>query len=110
MKINAEYPSHVWSALVAAIGEDHDKIDQFAFADKSFVHDFVFTVDGVEFNFENIIESMHKSLDYNIECEAKRMFEDRLERLSSAVSRVTENMLEECERLLPNADWEHDEW
>jgi len=109
MKLTMNYPSKVWDAWVAAI-EDDSAILKFDFSAEDKSHEVVFTVDGVELNFERVIESMHQSLDFNIETQAKRMFEDKLESLASAVRRVTENMMEECERLLPNADWDRDLW
>lgn len=109
MRLKMDYPSKVWDAWVAAIEGDLTVL-QFDFSAEDKSHEVVFTVDGVELNFERVIESMHKSLDFNIETQAKRMFEEKLETLSSAVHRVTENMLEECKRLLPNADWERESW
>ena len=109
MKLKMDYPSKVWDAWIVAIESDVD-VNQFDFSAEDKSHEVVFTVDGIELNFARVIESMHKSLDLNIETQAKHMFEDKLEALSSAVRRVTENMLEECERLLPNADWDRDLW
>lgn len=61
-----------------SVKNDFDDIDKLNFENDG-VHDIIFTVDGIEFNFENIIDRIDNMFDGAVEKRANEILESKID-------------------------------
>ncbi|MEG0898392.1 MAG: hypothetical protein RSF40_01600 [Oscillospiraceae bacterium] len=108
MKVNLlEDKLAVWIVCEAIKGEHHiiDKFDNTNCGD----HEILFSVDGVELNFINVINRIDEIFDQSVNKRAGKMYLERYDRRSDEITNELDNIAERLREIrstrFPEIDW-----
>ena len=110
MKIDFGKNSLAMQIVCMAVNENFELLDKFDYT-RNGVHDIVFTVDGVELDFSNVIKDIDDMFSQAVKKEAGKMylkkFDSNAEKISNELKIIGERLREIRIDTFPDIDW-HD--
>lgn len=108
MKINFQKNTLAMHIVCMAIGENTKLTEQFNYSNNG-DHDIVFTVDGVELDFSNVIKNIDEMFEQAVKEQAGKMylekFNDASEKISNELQLIRERMEDIRYDVFPEIDW-----
>lgn len=109
MKIDFNRNRLAMHIVCMAVGENDQLLDRFDYT-KNGEHEIVFTVDGVELDFSNVIRRIDEMFEEAVKQEAGRMylekFDDNSEKITNELRLIGERLKEIRYDVFPDVDWD----
>lgn len=108
MKINFQKNTLAMHIVCMAIGENSKLTEQFDYSNNG-DHDIIFTVDGVELDFSNVIKEIDDMFEQAVKEQAGKMylekFNDVSEKINNELQLIRERMEDIRYDVFPEIDW-----
>lgn len=108
MKINFQKNTLAMHIVCMAIGENSKLTEQLDYSNNG-DHDIIFTVDGVELDFSNVIKDIDEMFEQAVKEQAGKMylekFNDASEKISNELQLIRERMEDIRYDVFPEIDW-----
>lgn len=109
MKINFKENDLAFHIVAMAIGDNLRLADKFDYTHNG-EHEIVFTVDGVELDFSNVIKDINDMFSQAVKEEAGKMYLEKFDRNSERISKelylIGERLREIRDEVFPDVAWE----
>ena len=110
MKINFQNNNLAMHIVCMAVGEDSNLVNQFDYTQNG-EHDIVFTVDGVELDFSNVIKRIDDLFEQAVKEQAGKMylekFNDTSEKINNELQLIREKLEDIRYDAFPDVDWDY---
>lgn len=110
MKISFQKNTLAMHIVCMAIGENSKLTEQLDYSNNG-DHDIVFTVDGVELDFSNVIKDIDSLFEQAVKEQAGKMylekFNDASEKISNELQLIRERMEDIRYDVFPDVDWDN---
>ena len=108
MKINLKENNLAIWIICESIGKEYDLINKFNNSN-GLEHDIVLTVDGVELNFLNFINSINKNYNEVVKKAARKMYTEQIDSRSDEIANELDEILIRLKYIrdtkFPEIDW-----